>query len=144
VITSATSTLSLADFEATYAAISPAYVKGTVWFMHDTTRSVVTKLLEAANRPMIGPTYQLLNRPIAVCNSMNAPSAGVAAVAVLANKDYIYQRYIPKASAIRRYINTPGYAEFGIMGVEGYTRADQRLLLFNSAIPPVASLNQHA
>jgi HK97 family phage major capsid protein len=144
VITSATSTLSLTDFEAVYAAVSPAYIKGCVWYMADSTRALVTKLLEAANRPMIGPTYQLLNRPIAVCNSMNTPSAGVTAVAVLANKDYIYQRFVPKATAIRRYVQTPGYVEYGIMGVEGYTRADQRLLLFTSAIPPVASLNVHS
>ena len=75
---------------------------------------------------------------------MNTPSAGVTAVAVLANKDYIYQRFVPKATAIRRYVQTPGYVEYGIMGVEGYTRADQRLLLFTSAIPPVASLNVHS
>ncbi len=119
VITSASSTLSLADFEAVYAAISPSYIKESVWYMSDATRALVTKLLEAAGRPMIGPVNELLRRPIAVCNSMTPATAGASAVAVLANKNYIYQRFIPQATAILRYVQAAGYAEYGLIGVEG-------------------------
>jgi HK97 family phage major capsid protein len=112
--------------------------------MADSTRALVTKLLENSGRSMIGPVNELLRRPIAVCNSMNTVSAGTAAVAVLANKNYVYQRFIPNATGIRRYTQAPGYVEYGLLGIEGFTRFDQRCLLFGSAIPPVASLNVHS
>jgi HK97 family phage major capsid protein len=144
VTTSAASTLALSDFEAVYASISPAYIKGCAWYMNDSTRALVTKLLESSSRGMIGPVNELLRRPIAICNSMTPVTPGASAVCVLANTSYIYQRFIPNATGIRRYTQAPGYVEYGLIGIEGFTRFDQRCLLFGSAIPPVASLNVHS
>ena len=143
-VTSAGTTLTLADFESVYAKQDAAYIKNSAWYMSNSTLTLLIKLLEAAGRPMIGTVRQFLQLPIAVCNSMASVTAGAGAVVVLCNTQYISQRYVPKASAIRQYSQAPGYIEAGLIGVEGFCRADQRTILFSSNNPPVCSLNVHA
>ncbi len=77
-----------------YAKLDAAYIKDSVWFMPNGTLMILIKLLEVAGRPMIGPVRSFLQVPIAVCNSMNAVTAGASAVVVLANKNYVSQRFV--------------------------------------------------
>jgi len=143
ITTSAATSLTLADFEAVYTSLDLAY-SDRVWYMSQSTMNLVTKLLETSGRPMIGDVPELLRVPIAVCNTMATVSAGTAAVAVLADRRYISQRFVPRATAIKRFEQASGYIEAGLIGIEGYVRCSQRILLTDAAVPPVASLTVHS
>lgn len=141
VVTSASSTLAIADFEAVYRQLPNVYRKNSRWYMSDATRDVVTKLLEASGRPMIGPAESLLGKKIAICESMASPTAGTAAVAVLANPDYLLARRV-MGSTIQTYGQR--YVEYGQVGLQAFLRFDFQPMLFASVFPPAASLNVHA
>jgi HK97 family phage major capsid protein len=141
-ITSGTSSLSLTDFINLYAELPVLYRNNAVWYMHDNTRLVLHKLLETSARPSVELPTQLFGRPIAVCNSMPEPGAGVSNVVVLASPDYLQKR--KAGSYIKRYIETPNCIEAGVVGFAGFMRADFNTALYTSPLPPVASLNQHA
>jgi HK97 family phage major capsid protein len=141
VVTSATSTLALTDFEAVYAELPQIYRKAAKWYMNDNVRNVVTKLLETAGRPMIGPAESLLGKPIVICNSMPTAGAGTASVAVLAHPGYLLQRRVA-GSYIACYKER--YMDYGEFGFQSFVRFDSQPMLFGSVFPPVASLNQHS
>ena len=141
VVTSSTSTLALTDFEAVYAELPQVYRKSAKWYMSDNVRNVVTKLLETAGRPMIGPAESLLGKPIVICESMASAGAGTAAIAVLANPNYLLQR---RAAGSEIKIYRERYAEYGAVGLRSFARFDAQPMLFASAFPPVASLSQRS
>jgi HK97 family phage major capsid protein len=141
VVTSATSTLALTDFEAVYAQLPQVYRGQAKWYMSDSVRNVVTKLLETAGRPMIGPAEYLLGKQIVICESMAVAGAGNAAVAVLASPNYLLQRRVAGSTIT---VTKERYADYGQWGFQSFSRFDAQPMLFNSAFPPVASLNQHS
>lgn len=107
----------------------------------DNIRNVVTKLLETSGRPMIGAAESLLGKPIVICNDMPSAGAGTASIAVLAHPGYLLQRRVA-GSDIRMYKTR--YVDFGQYGFQSFARFDAQPMLYGSAFPPAASLNQHA
>lgn len=141
-ITSAASTLALPDFTGLYAELPVWYRKNAVWFMHDNTRLALYNLLQTSGRVATELPTQFMGLPIGVCNSMTPQAAGAKSVVVIADVTYLQKR--KAGTYVQRYLEAVGHAEAGMIGFQGFMRADFSPALLTSPLPPIASLNQHA
>jgi HK97 family phage major capsid protein len=144
-ITSVTSTLALSDLETLFFTLGYQYRGQAKFYMSDTTRLAVAKLVSTANRNN-GYTDSfdtLFGKEIVTCNSMNGPTAGSDNAVVFLHPDYYMRREVVGGQYIRRFQETAAI-EYGLIGYQGYAMLDARPVLFDSILPPVASLNIHS
>lgn len=144
-VTSASSTLAIADFLNTYKKLAPIYRDGAIWAMNDNTRAILTALLETNSRSLIEGVQMFLGKPISINNSLPDVSAGQANAVLFLNPEYVVSRRVKDGTRIRKYIQTSNGIEYGVAQYELRARLDfQASGLFSSAIPPVSILNVHS
>jgi HK97 family phage major capsid protein len=141
VSTSAASALAIDNFIDLYGSLAAPYRMNAAWFMHSNTQIALYKLLQTTGRSATELPTQFMGRPIAVCNSMNAQGAGVPNVVVLADVNYLQKRKAGTPN-LQKYVER--YAEYGVVGFQGFYRADFNTALWGSQVPPVVALSQHS
>lgn len=117
--TSASSTLAHLDFLNTAKLLPRVYRRNAVWLMHNNTQFALITSLESTGRSMIDPSgNSFLGRPIAVCDSLNAPTAGASAVALLVDPTYLLQRRVEGGTFMRRSVQTSSGIAYDLAEVE--------------------------
>jgi HK97 family phage major capsid protein len=144
-ITSAASSLAIADFLNLYKTLNPAYRPGAMFYMNDNTRALLTALLETNSRSLIEGVDSFLGKRISINNSLPDVGAGVKNAVLFLNPAYVVSRRVIDGTRIRKFVQTSSGIEFGIAQYEMVSRLDfQASGLFASAVPPVAVLNIHS
>ncbi|HUE57098.1 MAG TPA: phage major capsid protein [Candidatus Udaeobacter sp.] len=131
------------DLISLYKTLPRQYRRGAKFYMSSGTLLDVARQLESATRSKgdANGFDTLFGREIVTCDSMQDAAAGVQNAIVFAHPDYILQRRVKNGALIRRFTESQGAIEAGLVGFQGFFRADARPMLLDSVQAPYASLN---
>ena len=130
----------LLDFQKCLRAMPRPYRREAVFYVNSDTFIDINEFLDTANRADQGGTRTVVDRPIAVCDSLASLGAGKL-VAVLAVPRMILQRRVRQDGiGVERFCETQGYVERGMCLLKSYVRADFMPLLYDSNSAPYIAL----
>ena len=140
------------DINAAYHSLDPAYRRGACWAMSDGTLKYLEGLLDKSGRPLVYLGWGLDNEglgpcvyglPIAICPSMPTMAAAQNSI-VLYNPNYLVSRRVPSSMYVRRYWEIPALVTAGLVGFEGWLRADSNFLSPNPSFVAAVIIQNHS
>jgi HK97 family phage major capsid protein len=142
-----TNSIGYQDLLALRVSVDAAYRASPKCFfaMNDNTLASIDGWLDKNNRPIIRPQFDangrrlLLGYKVALCPSLPDIAPGATPI-LFGAMDYLILRTVPQGTTLQSYTEAPGYAENGLVGFQGFFRANAGLLNANSSSPPVKYL----
>jgi HK97 family phage major capsid protein len=149
------------DLVKLFFNVNPAYRKGSIFFMNDSTLSSIMNLLDKSGRPLVSIVYgydisgerkdyyYVLGRRVAICPSVPGIASAANSV-IFGNPDYFVVRSVPSSLYFRAFKEAggiPSTTDFilrGLVGVESFVRYDSDALIPNSQLSPFSVLQQHS
>jgi HK97 family phage major capsid protein len=143
--------VSLTDLLGLMGSLDPAYLASPkcFWAMRFSTLITLYQLRDSAGRNLIKPRRDangnplILDIPVAICPSMPAIAVNAKAVA-LGDFSRFFVRTVKNTLSLKRYSQSPGLAENGLVAFEGFVRSNAGLLVASGADSPVKYLTQAA
>ena len=143
--------VSLTDLLGLMGSLDPAYLASPkcFWAMRFSTLISLYQLKDSAGRNLIKPRRDangnplVLDIPVAICPSMPAIAVNAKSIAI-GDFSRFFVRTVKNTLSLKRYSQSPGLAENGLVAFEGYVRSNAGLLVASGADSPVKYLTQAA